>query len=206
MKKSTWVVLGFVAAACSTREEPSDLQYDPTVRIAYAEAKKTAPACAIFTVAPRFLDDSQASPDNPRYRPPSIEGTWNVSSCSVVGSGQPQPSSCTRQLRLTLEGGGHIFTDDGIAFLLGSGTVTSAAGEFPSAMILQRVQVENGGCVEGHIRQFWLYVVPEHVGATDCILNWANCGSISIFDVVVGSTCGPVGAWTCTSGLMTRDP
>ena len=55
------------------------------------------------------------------------------------------------------EGAGHIFTGDGIAYLVGGLHVDLGNGDTsPAALVLQRVHAEDGGCVEDHIRQFWI--------------------------------------------------
>ena len=205
--KNTWMVLGLLAAACSTREDPSDLQYDPTVQTALAQAKKLpyVPCGSIFSLEPRFVDDSQSSPDNPRYAPANVEGRWHVSWCKVHDP-TGNFADCQKDLAFTKEGGGHIFTDDGIAFLVGGLNVVDQE-TYPTALILQRVHVENSGCVEDHIRQLWVWVNPMDFTDPACAPGGGrNCNDAVIFDVVVGSTCKSVGAWTCTAGVLTPAP
>lgn len=197
MKAIAMTVVGLLAA-CSTGERASDLQYDPTVRAALVTSKD----CRYwFSFPPALLDDSAGSPESPRYKPPKLEGTWQLSECSLTDSSGNPPAVCDRSLTFSHEGDGHIITADGLAWLSGGLFNNADPSTSSFAFIMQRTHVTNGSCVEDHIRQLFVNNDSTNVSCADYCVN-----RVHIFDVVVGSSCQSVGAWTCSVAGMTLTP
>lgn len=198
MKTIAMTVVGLLAAACSTGERASDLQYDPTVRAALVQSQ----TCHYwFSFPPALLDDAAGSPESPRYKPPNLEGTWQLSECYLTDPSGNPPAVCDQLLTLSHEGDGHIITADGLAWLSGGVLRNADPSTSSYAFILQRTHVTNGSCVEDHIWQLFVNNDSTDASCADYCVN-----HVHIFDVVVGSSCQSIGSWTCSVGTMTKAP